>query len=211
MKYEYKKEEKELYGVKDKPEVVDVPKQKFICIKGIGNPNSEMFAKHIEVLYQLSYTIKMMPRNGFTPNGYFEYTVYPLEGVWSLTEKGIKLQQEKGILDKDEFTYTIMIKQPSFVDKSIFDKALEIASIKKPNKLLNESFYEEVEEGLSLQILHNGSYDTESESFQKMNNYLNDNNYERIGFIHKEIYLSDARKVAADKLKTILRIKIKKR
>ena len=211
MKYEYKKEEKELYGVKTMPQVVDVPKQKFICIKDIGNPNSDNFKKNIEVLYQLSYSIKMMPRNGFTLDGYFEYSVFPLEGLWSLTDKGIKIQQEKGILDKNEFVYTLMIKQPSFVDKDIFNKALELVKKKKPNKLLDEVFYDEIIEGLSIQILHNGSYDNEPESFNKIKKYLIDNNYERIGFTHKEIYLSDARKTTPDKLKTILRIKISKR
>lgn len=211
MKYEYKKQEKEIYDVKDQLQVVDIPKQSFICINGIGNPNSEPFVKNIEVLYQLSYAIKMMPRNGFTPDGYFEYTVYPLEGLWSLTEKGIEVKIKKGILDKNEFAYTLMIKQPSFVNKDVFDKALEIAKNKKPNTLLDKIYYDEITEGLSLQILHNGSYDTEPESFIKMEDYLKDNNYERVGFTHKEIYLSDARKVVADKLKTILRIKISKR
>ncbi len=211
MKYEYKKEEKEIYGVKKIPQVVDVPKQKFICIKGVGNPNCANFGKDIEVLYQLSYCIKMMPRNGFTPNGYFEYTVYPLEGLWGLTDEGIKKQQEKGILDKNEFSYTLMIKQPLFVDESIFKKALEMVKKKKPNELFEKVFYDEITEGLSIQILHNGSYDTEPESFDIMKKYLDENNYERIGFTHKEIYLSDARKTVPDKLKTILRTKISKR
>lgn len=210
MKYDYKKQEKELYGVKDNPQKVDIPIQTFICIKGIGNPNGEMFAKHIEVLYQLSYTIKMMPKNGFTPKKYFDYVVYPLEGLWSLTEKGVQVKTQKNILDKNEFMYTLMIKQPSFVDRSVFEKALEMANKKKANILLKEVYYDELIEGPSIQMLHNGSYDTEVESFIKIDQYMKDNNYRREGFDHKEIYLSDARKVESNKLKTILRVRIER-
>lgn len=210
MKYDYKKQEKELYGVKANPQKVDVPIQTFICIKGIGNPNSEMFAKHIEVLYQLSYTIKMMPKNGFTPKEYFDYVVYPLEGLWSLTEKGIQVKRQKNILDKNELIYTLMIKQPSFVDRSVFEIALEMATKKKANPLLKEVYYDELIEGPSIQILHIGSYDTEPESFIKIDQYMKDNNYRRESFDHKEIYLSDARKVEPNKLKTILRVRIER-
>lgn len=210
MKYDYKKDERDIYGVKKIPMVVNIPNQKFICIDGIGNPNSEDFAENIGVLYQMSYTIKMMPRNGYTPEHYFEYTIYPLEGLWSLTDKGIEIQKSRGELDKNEFKYTLMIKQPAFVNEEVFNRALEIAKKKKANILLDNVYYREIVEGLSCQILHNGSYDSEPESFEIMKKHLEENGYERMGFIHKEIYLSDARRTAADKLKTILRIKIKK-
>ena len=86
MKHEYKKHEKELYCPKDKPQVLNVGKQKFFCIKGKGNPNDADFSERVGVLYSLAYAVRMMPKNGFTPNDYFEYTVYPLEGVWDLTD-----------------------------------------------------------------------------------------------------------------------------
>lgn len=107
MKHEYKKHEKELYGPKASPQLIVVPKQKFFCIKGKGDPNSEDFAERIRVLYSLAYAVRMMPKNGHTPEGYFEYTVYPLEGLWDLTEKGRK----SDTLDKEELLYTIMIRQ----------------------------------------------------------------------------------------------------
>src|SRR5690554_5569200 len=110
MKHEWRKHEKELYMPKAKPELVTVPKQKFLMIDGQGNPNSEEFAERVGVLYSLSYAIRMMPKQGYTPEGYFEYTVYPLEGIWDLTEKGRKLDT----LDKEELVYTIMIRQPDF-------------------------------------------------------------------------------------------------
>lgn len=206
MKHEYKKHEKELYCPKGKPQILEVPKQKFFCIKGAGNPNSEDFSERIGVLYSLAYAIRMMPRNGFTPEGYFEYTVYPLEGLWDLTEKGRKSE----VLDKDELLYTIMIRQPEFVTKEIVEKAFEIVNKKKPNPLLKEVYFEEMEDALSVQIMHTGSYDNEKESFDKMKKYLEENNYKIRNLVHREIYISDARKVAKDKLKTVLRYRIKK-
>ncbi|MFT8348364.1 GyrI-like domain-containing protein [Clostridium saccharoperbutylacetonicum] len=201
MKYEWKKEEKELYLPKEKPILVKVPKAKYLCIKGKGNPNAEDFSNRIGVLYSLAYAVRMMPKNGFMPDGYFEYTVYPLEGLWDLTEEGKKSE----IFNKEELLYTIMIKQPDFVNEEVVKKAFEIAIKKKPNHLLEEAYFDEIEDGLAVQILHIGSYDTEPESFNKMKNYINENNFKIKSLVHREIYLSDARKVEKDKLKTVLR------
>lgn len=107
MKHEWRKHEKELYVPREKPTLVSVPEQKFFMIRGKGNPNSDEFSGKIEVLYSLSYAIRMMPKQGYTPEGYFEYTVYPLEGLWDLTEEGRTLDT----LDKEELLYTIMIRQ----------------------------------------------------------------------------------------------------
>ena len=204
MKHEYKKHEKELYCPKDKPVLVTVPKQKFFCIKGRGNPNSEDFAERIGVLYSLAYAVRMMPKNGFTPEGYFEYTVYPLEGLWDLTEEGRKSE----VLNKDELVYTIMIRQPDFVNDEVVEKAFEIANKKKPHPLLKEAYFDEIEDGLSVQILHIGSYDSEPESFNKMKAFIEDNGLQIKTLVHREIYLSDARRVEKDKLKTVLRYRV---
>lgn len=201
MKHEWKKHEKELYAPKEIPQLVSVPKQKFFMIKGKGNPNDEDFSERIGVLYSLSYAIRMMPKNGFIPEGYFEYTVYPLEGVWEACDTS----------DKSTFSYTIMIRQPDFVTNDIANRAFEIANKKKPNDLLKEVYYYEIEEGLSLQILHIGDYDNESESFEKMREFMNENNLEKIGETHREVYLSDARKVERNKLKTVLRYMVKQK
>lgn len=107
MKHEWRKHEKELYLPREKPTLASVPEQKFFMIRGKGNPNSDEFSEKIEVLYSLSYAIRMMPKQGYTPEGYFEYTVYPLEGLWDLTEEGRTLDT----LDKEELLYTIMIRQ----------------------------------------------------------------------------------------------------
>lgn len=207
MKYEWKKQEKEIYLPKTIPTLVEVPKAKYFCIKGQGNPNNQDFAKRIEVLYTLSYAIKMMPKKGYTPTGYFEYTVYPLEGLWDLTEEGRKSKT----LNKDELLYTIMIKQPNFVDNDLFERALTTTKEKKKNKLLDEVTFETIEDGLSVQMMHIGSYDTEPESFQKMKDFINNNNLVIKTLVHREIYISDARKVDPDKLRTVLRYQVKKK
>ena len=204
MKYEWKKQEKEIYQPKENPAIVNVPKSKYFCIKGMGNPNNTDFSNRIEVLYSISYAVRMMPKNGFTPDGYFEYTVYPLEGLWDLTEEGKKSES----LLKDELLYTLMIKQPDFVSNNIFKKALEIAKRKKPNKLLDEVYLDEIEHGLSVQILHIGTYDDEPKSFNKMKEYIKENDLKIKTLIHREIYLSDARKTEKAKLRTILRYRI---
>lgn len=206
MKHEYKKHEKELYCPKNKPELVTVPKQKFFCIKGKGNPNNQDFSERIAVLYSLAYAVRMMPKSGFTPDGYFEYTVYPLEGLWDLTTEGRKSE----ILNKDELLYTIMIRQPEFVTEDIVEKAFQIVKKKKPNPLLEEVYFDEIEDGLSVQILHVGSYDNEPESFNKMKDFIESNKLKIKSLVHREIYLSDARRVKEDNLKTILRYTVTK-
>jgi hypothetical protein len=205
VKHEWRKHEKHLYMPKQIPEMVTVPRQKFIIIKGEGDPNSEDFTKRVEVLYSLAYAIRMMPKQGYTPEGYFEYTVYPLEGIWDLTEEGKKLD----ILDKDELLYTIMIRQPDFVTIEVVDKALENVRKKKPHPLLDEVRFDTMEDGLSVQILHIGSYDDEEISLNRLNMYIEENNLEKVTLAHREIYLSDPRKVEPAKLKTVLRYMVK--
>lgn len=207
MKHEWRKNEKYLYLPKEKPELITVPEQKYLAIKGKGNPNGEEFSQKIGVLYSLAYAIRMMPKQGYTPEGYFEYTVYPLEGIWDLTEEGRKLDE----LNKDELLYTIMIRQPDFVTKEIVDKAFETVRKKKPNPLLDEVTFDALEDGLSVQMLHIGSYDDEPTSFRLMDEYLEENNLERVTFVHREIYLSDAQKVEPAKLKTVLRYMAKRK
>lgn len=146
----------------------------------------------------------MMPKKGYTPEGYFEYTVYPLEGIWDLTEKGRKLEK----LNKEELLYTIMIRQPDFVTNDIVDRAFEITRKKKPHTLLNDVIFDTIEDGLSVQMLHVGSYDNEPESFKIMKEFIDNNNLSITTLKHREIYLSDVRKVEQDKLKTVLRYRV---
>lgn len=205
MKHEWRKHEKNLYMPKQKPELVTIPEQKFLMIKGEGDPNGGEFSEKIEVLYSLSYAIRMMPKQGYTPEGYFEYTVYPLEGIWDLTEEGRKLDT----LNKNELLYTIMIRQPNFVTKEVVERAFEHVRKKKPNPLLDEVYFDTIEDGLSVQTLHIGPYDDEPQSFEKMKEFIEENHLEIKTLRHREIYLSDTRKVEPAKLKTVLRYQVK--
>ncbi len=201
MKFEWRKHAKEFYMPKNQVGLLTVPEFKFFMIKGKGNPNDEHFSEEIGVLYSLSYAVKMMPKGGITPEGYFDYTVFPLEGVWDISDKGKK---ENGI-DKNELIYTIMIRQPDFVTKEIAMKAIEIVKRKKPDPLLEHVTFDSMEDELCVQMLHNGSYDDEPNSFAMMKKYCEENNLKRKSKVHREIYISDARKTEKSKLKTILR------
>ena len=207
-KYEWKKKEKNLYLPKAKPEIIDIPSFKFFTLEGKGNPNDEFFADYVGALYSLSYGVKMSYKKGIEPKGFYDYTVYPLEGVWDLTEKG-REDYKKGFINKEELLFKLMIRQPDFVDEAYAKFIVEEAKKNKPNALLNDVKFEEIEEGKVVQMLHVGSYDSEVESFKIMEEFVKESGFERAEKLHKEIYLSDARKVEAEKLKTILRFKVK--
>ena len=168
----------------------------------MGNPNGEDFAQKLQVLYALSYHVKMKLKQ---IEGYYDYTVYPLEGIWGLTEKGIEEQVETGKLNKDELSYTIMIRQPEFLTPELAKQTLDLVQKSKKNPLIDEAYFDVIDDGLCVQMLHLGSYDSETESFNHMKCFIKENGYSQRRFEHREIYLSDARKVAPEKLKTILR------
>lgn len=207
MKYEWKKQAKELYLPKNRPEIIMVPPMKFFMLDGRGNPNNEEFSEAVGVLYSLSYAVKMMPRKGVTPEGYFEYTVFPLEGVWDLAPEARGLE----VLDKDSLIYTIMIRQPDFVAEETAKAALESTVKKTKHPMLEKVRFESTEEGMCVQMLHLGPYDSEPDSFARMEEFCKANSLRRISKIHREIYLSDARKTAAEKLQTVLRFKVEER
>ena len=150
----------------------------------------------------------MSYKKGIEPKGFYDYTVYPLEGVWDLTEKG-REDYKKGFINKEELLFKLMIRQPDFVDEAYAKFIVEEVKKNKPNALLNDVKFEEIEEGKVVQMLHVGSYDSEVESFKIMEEFVKESGFERAEKLHKEIYLSDARKVEAEKLKTILRFKVK--
>ena len=203
MKHEWRKYEKEIYLPKQKPMVIDVPEFKFFSIEGEGNPNDEKFGEYIGVLYSLSYAVKMSPKKGMVPEGYFDYTVYPLEGVWDLKEEAKK--NLTGVINKDDLVYKLMMRQPDFVSDEFAKQIIEYTKKKKPHNLLNEVVFETFKEGKCVQMLHVGSYNSEPESFNIMERFAENNNLIRKCKVHREIYLSDARKVEPEKLKTVLR------
>lgn len=209
MKHEWKKNEKQFYLPNNKPELINIPNFKFFTIEGKGNPNDDFFAEYIGVLYSLSYGVKMSPKKGIEPKGYFDYSVYPLEGIWDLSEEAKK--SSSGTINKNDLIFKLMIRQPDFVDIDFAMQILEQTKKNKPYDLLSQIKFEEIIEGDCIQMLHLGSYDNEPVSFKIMENYAENENYIRKTKIHKEIYLSDTRKVSPEKLKTILRFSIEKK
>ena len=202
MKYEWKKNEKNLYGVKQKPQLIEIPSAYYIMIKGEGNPNESDFSNRVSALYSLAYGIKMLFKNMEKEElEYSDFTVFPLEGIWE------KSDDEE--FDKSKLKYTIMIKQPNFITKEIFDLAFEKVKKKKPNELYDEISFDCIENKKAIQILHIGSFDTEIESFEKLDNFANEMNLERSEKLHTEIYLNNKNRTAEDKLKTILRYNVK--
>lgn len=207
QKHEWRKKEKTPYLPNTKPELIYIPKYKFIVISGQGNPNNEFFGAYIEVLYSLSYAIKMtLKKMASPPEGYMDYTVYPLEGVWDINEKAKK--NFTGVVDKDDFVFDLMIRQPNFITNEFYQEMLELTKKKKPQNLLSETRFLEIEEGECIQMMHIGSYDDESKSFAQMEAYAKSIHRERASKVHREVYLSDFRKVAPEKLKTVLRFKV---
>lgn len=206
MKYEWKKQDKAIYIPGKKPVVIDVPELQYFTIQGHGDPNGPAFQQHVEALYALSYAIRMMPKQGITPEGYFEYTVFPLEGHWDLDEEGRKLDD----LDKNHLVYTLMIRQPDFVTEELYQWAL--AQVRRKKKLLNIDAvrFEQLAEGLCVQMMHVGSYDDEPATFAMMEQYCAEHQLRRAEKTHKEIYISDARRTAPEKLKTVLRFQVER-
>ncbi|MGM0125108.1 hypothetical protein IGI37_002505 [Enterococcus sp. AZ194] len=207
MKYEWRKEEKIIYLPKTMPQIVEVPTYKYLVLTGKGNPNSELFAQQTAALYALSYDFRMSIKKGLLGDRPMEYVVYPLEGIWT-TGDGSK----GASLNKDALEYKIMIRQLPFITQENLLDSLERLAIKKPNPHYEGVTLEAYHEGKSVQMLHMGSYDHELESFEKMDAYLQKNHLKRVNimerYIHREIYLSDPRKVAPEKLKTVLRYQV---
>ncbi len=203
-KIEYKKAYKNLYQPTTKPTILEIPPINFALIEGEGDPNSDDFAQATAALYSFSYAVKMSYKSQNIPAGFYDYTVFPLEGVWDLVDKN------KPSTDKSNFAYSIMIRQPDFLDNELFQRFLEETKRKKPNQFLDKLHLKTITEGLCCQSLHLGSYDDENASFEKMEEYCKENGFLRSSKKHREIYLSDPRKTEKSKLKTVLRFKIEK-
>lgn len=201
-KLDYKKEYKELYLPKKTPAIISVPSIDFIMIDGEGNPNGEEFALKVSALYSFSYAVKMSYKSDNVPTGYYDYIVFPLEGVWDLIDKTLLPT------DKNNFKYKIMIRQPEFLTNDLFERFIAETKKKKPNIYLDKVEYGTISEGLCCQMLHLGSYDDEPASFEMMEQFSKDKGYKRISLIHREIYLSDPRKTEPSKLKTVLRYQV---
>jgi len=206
MKTEWKKDEKSLYVPKDKPELVKVPPLNFFVIEGRGNPNGPAFSEDVGVLYSLAYGVKMSPKAGIAPAGYAEYTVYPLEGVWDIAEEAKK--DFRTSLDKNSLVYLLAIRQPDFVTEEFAAMIVDRARKKNPSPLFDKVRFERFEEGQCVQMLHLGSYDDEPASFARMEAFAAAQGLVRLSRRHRELYLSDPKRTAPEKLKTTLRFQV---
>lgn len=209
MAFDFKKEYKEFYLPKQKPALVTVPPTNYIAVRGRGDPNEEggAYKQAIGVLYAVAYTVKMSKLGDRRIDGYFDFVVPPLEGFW--WQEGI---DGVDYSDKQAFHWISVIRLPDFVTPEDFDWAVREASRKKGLDCSKAEFLT-VEEGLCVQALHIGAYDDEPATVALMDAYLQENGYENDfshGRLHHEIYLSDARKVAPEKWKTVVRHPIKK-
>lgn len=204
--FDFKKEFKDLYLPKNTPIIINVPTMRFIMIDGKGDPNiSASYKEAVEILYSLSYSIKMSKMRGNQPNGYFDYVVPPLEGLWWF---------ENNIFDgsvigrKDEFNWTMMIRQPEFVTLEFFETIKASLSKKKPELVTSIARFENLTEGLCAQVMHIGSYDDEPPTVAALEKFIGSQGYrtEMSGMRqHHEIYIGDPRKIAPEKLKTVIR------
>ncbi len=204
MAFDYKKEYKEFYMPANKPSIVTVPKMNYIAVRGKGNPNDEKgeYKDSIGLLYAIAFTIKMSYKGTHKIDGYFEYVVPPLEGFW--------WQEGSDTIDyvnKDGFNFISLIRLPDFVTKADFDWAIREATVKKKADFSKVEFFT-YGEGVCVQCMHTGSYDDEPKTVALMHEYMKANGYAldiTESRYHHEIYLSDPRKCAVEKLKTVVR------
>lgn len=209
MAFDFKKEFKEFYMPKNKPEIVTVPPMNYIAVRGKGNPNDEngAYKQALGILYAIAYTLKMSYKTDYKIEGFFEYVVPPLEGFW--WQDGIKGVDYS---NKSEFNWISVIRLPDFITKKDFEWAVRTAHKKKKLDCSSAEFLT-LDEGLCVQIMHHGPYDNEPETVKLMDDYISE-----LGYIndisdsrlHHEIYLSDPRRTAPEKLKTVIRHPIKK-
>ncbi len=210
MAFDYKKEYKEFYMPKNKPSIIEIPKMNYIAVRGKGNPNEENgeYKKTIGLLYAIAFTIKMSYKTEHKIDGYFEYVVPPLEGFW--WQDGIKgIDYNR----KDEMQFISMIRLPDFVTKKEFEWAISEATNKKKEDFSKVEFLS-YDEGICVQCMHIGSYDSEPNTIKMMEDYAEQNGYEidiSADRFHHEIYLSDPRRCDESRLKTVIRHPIRKK
>ena len=208
MSFDFKKEYKEFYMPKGKPNIVTVPTMNYIAVRGIGDPNDEggEYRRAIGLLYSIAFTIKMSKKLDHQIDGFFDYVVPPLEGFW----------WQDGVVgidysNKASFHWISVIRLPDFVTKKDFEWAIKEATLKKKQDFSKVEFFT-YDEGLCVQCMHIGPFDNEPKTDQLMHDFIEKNGYEldiTNKRLHHEIYLSDARKISPDRLKTVIRHPIK--
>lgn len=208
MKLEWRKHEKEIYNIKKVPTLLDIDTQNFIMIDGKGNPNDEEFSEKVSALFSLAYAIKMDYKKSHhvkDTDEIADYVVYPLEGIWKVSQDNSTKNNCCNEFDKNNLEYTIMIRQPDFITEDDFKSAVEKVAKKKPNVFYKDIYFDYMNNGKSVNILHVGSYDGENSSFEKMDLFCKENGLTRKYDWHREIYLNNSNRTEKSKLKTILR------
>ena len=209
MPFDYKKEYKEFYLPPKTPGMITVPAMNFLAVRGQGDPNQEdgAYKQALGMLYAVAFTIKMSRKGQHQLEGYFDYVVPPLEGLWwQENTRGVDYTR------KQDFQWISMIRLPEFVTREAFDWAIREATEKKQQDFSRVEFFS-WEEGLCVQCMHIGPYDAEPATVAAMNEYTRAQGYEADfgeGRFHHEIYLSDARRCSPDRLKTVIRQPVKK-
>lgn len=199
--FDFKKEYRDLYLPPDQPMIVEVPEMKFIMVEGSGDPSGQEYAQSVELLYALSYAIKMSKMDGNPPEGYFEYSVPPLEGLWDCDGSGFNP-------DRESWKWVSMIRQPDFVNEEVFQAAAEKVRKSKPELGISKARLTVYNEGLSVQAMHHGPYSGEQATIDRIvETIAKENLIDACGTErwHHEIYLSDPRRTTPEKLKTVLR------
>lgn len=210
MKLEWRKHEKEIYNIKKVPILLDVCTQNFIMIDGKGNPNDEEFSEKVSALFSLAYAIKMDYKKShqvkdLDTDDITDYVVYPLEGIWKVSQDNSTNNNCCNEFDKNNLEYTIMIRQPDFITEDDFKSAADKVAKNKPNAFYKDIYFDSMNDGNSVNILHVGSYDDENSSFEKMDLFCKENGLTRKYDWHREIYLNNSNRTEESKLKTILR------
>ncbi len=210
MAFDFKKEYKEFYMPKNKPNIVKIPRMNYIAVRGQGNPNDENseYKDSIGLLYAIAFTIKMSYKGPYKIDGYFEYVVPPLEGFWWQKDNKTGIDYKS----KDKFQFISIIRLPDFVTKKDFEWAISEATKKKKQDFSKVEFLT-YDEGICVQCMHLGSYDNEPITINLMHEYAENNGYEldiTVSRFHHEIYLSDPRRCEVSKLKNVIRHPIKK-
>lgn len=217
-KIDYKKVYKDLYLPKSTPMIIEVPPISFVAVSGFGDPNEKdgEYQRAIQILYGISYTIKMSYKSNTPINDYFDYSVPPLEGLWWMKNEEVPSFR---VSSKKDFQWLSMIRLPEFVDQAVFDWACEEFSKKHPDIDMSATSILTYDEGLCAQVIHIGSYDNEGYTIEFLNTFIKDIGYEcdydglclnGMKRKHHEIYLGDPRRAKPENLKTVLRLPIRK-
>lgn len=208
-KLDFKKEYKDLYVPGKKPMLVQVPAMRFIYVQGFGAPEQPAYQNAISTFYSIAYTIKMSRLAGPTPPGYMDFTPAPLEGLWS---------DEPFKVERENWRWTSMMRMPDYVDETVYSWAMEKAKAKKPDIDYTVAKFGLWEEGLCMQVMHTGPYSEEPKTIELLHMAMEQQGYALdisqdggLARRHHEIYLNDPRKTAPERVKTVLRLPVKKR